>query len=72
MGVGAVGFLRGAGPHSGFVEHDALLGNAAVERGAEPAVTQRGGFEEVFAGGGQHDVTRLVARGGVEGERQTE
>lgn len=72
VGVGSVGVLGRAGPHPGFVEHDALLSDATVKRGAEPAVAQRGGFEEIFAGRGQDDKARLVARGGGEGERQTE
>jgi hypothetical protein len=66
--VGAVGRLRRAGPHAVLVQHDAFPGDAAVERGAEPAVAERGGLEEVLAGGGQQDLTRLVARGGGDGE----
>ena len=52
VGVGAVGVLRRSGPHAGFVEHDAFLGDTAVERCAEAAVTERDGFKELFAGVG--------------------
>ena len=64
-GCGAVGVLRRAGPHAGFVEDDAFFGDAAEDHGAEATVAERSRFREV---GGGFVVPDELLGGGAERE----